>query len=252
VSAAGGRVVVTRPAEVSDGLVTALDDAGFDVIRLPLIETRDCVGPATDAGIAALSGADHIVVTSINGARRLGRLVRSGAGRVGDATVVAVGQGTRDALAGEGIRVDLMPREATGAAVAAMLAERGVAGRRVVLARAREGRPELPAGLRAAGAEVLELPLYESVDLTPDAVELARASAAAAWTFTSPRIVDAAVRVAGHEPLAAVSLVSIGPTTSARLREHGLQVACEARAASVAAIVECVGRVTRATGGSPP
>ncbi len=243
-------VVVTRPAGQAGPLADALGAAGLRPVLLPLLAIRDCHGAATDAGISALARAEFVVVTSENGAHRLGRpAVRGTIAR--DATLVAVGEATAGALASHGLNVALMPDEATGASIVEMLAGMGVTGRRIVLARAREGRPELATGLRDAGARVVELPLYESVDVTPDPAALAEAVAAPVWTLTSPRIVDGAVRVAGRDVLARASLVSIGPTTSARLRAVGLPVAHETPRSTVADLVRGALAVTGASPASP-
>lgn len=246
------RVVVTRPAGQAEGLADLLGAAGFEAVRLPLITVRDHIGPDRDAGLVALPSADVVVVTSANGASRLCTLVADGVPLRADVTVVAVGDPTRVALERGGLAVDLVPATATGAAVAEMLAGRGVAGRRVVLARALDGRPELPVALLVAGAEVIELPLYASVDITPPEDDLTRARGAEVWTLTSPRIVDGAVRAVGHEALGRAALVSIGPTTSAHIREIGLQVAGEATDASTDAIVEQVAAVTSRAVWRPP
>ncbi len=62
------RVLVTRPSDQADPLVTALADRGFDVVVEPLIR----VEPLSDDPID-VSGYEWVVVTSPNGARELAR-----------------------------------------------------------------------------------------------------------------------------------------------------------------------------------
>lgn len=102
---------------------------------------------------------------------------------------------------------------------------------RALVARAREARDVLPDALRARGAEVDVLALYETVaePLSPSALRQARA--ADYITFTSSSTVrfflQAAGGSAGLSP--ETRIVSIGPVTSATLREHGLEPHVEAQ-----------------------
>ena len=94
---------------------------------------------------------------------------------------------------------------------------------RALIARAREARDVLPDALRARGAEVDVLELYETVaePLAPQALQARRE--ADYVTFTSASTVRFFLEAAGGDAgaLASTRVVSIGPVTSATLREHG-------------------------------
>jgi uroporphyrinogen III methyltransferase / synthase len=99
--------------------------------------------------------------------------------------------------------------------------------RRALVARAEQARDVLPDALRAGGAEVEILPLYRTVaePLEPAAYEAARD--ADYVTFTSASAVRFFLEAAGT-PRDGARLVSIGPITTAALREHGLEPHVEA------------------------
>jgi uroporphyrinogen III methyltransferase/synthase len=101
---------------------------------------------------------------------------------------------------------------------------------RALVARARVARDVLPEALRERGAEVDVLELYETVaePLAPEL--LAAARAADAITFTSSSTVRFFLEAAGGPSALdpTTKLVSIGPVTSATLREHGLEPHVEA------------------------
>ena len=88
----------------------------------------------------------------------------------------------------------------------------------------------LPDALRARGAEVDVLALYETVAEPLSTQALAAARQADYVTFTSSSTVRfflaAAGGAAGLSP--DTRIVSIGPVTSATLREHGLEPHVEA------------------------
>ncbi|HZP97078.1 MAG TPA: uroporphyrinogen-III synthase [Candidatus Limnocylindria bacterium] len=98
------------------------------------------------------------------------------------------------------------------------------AGATVVLTHARRDDDDLASRLRAAGARVIELPCVR-IERLADVSALARAIAPLGprdWlAVTSPAGADAVARVgAPRSPVAAV-----GPSTAARLAEHGIAVA---------------------------
>jgi uroporphyrinogen-III synthase len=158
-----------------------------------------------------------------------------------------VGPSTADALRALGLAVEVVPERYVGEALAAALADR-VHGQRVLLVRAAVARDVVPEALRAAGAEVAVVDAYRTV-VPADAV--ARAWAVFrdeplpdAVLFTSGSTVWHLLDVLREAALAfppQVACVSIGPVTSAALRDAGLLVAAEAAPASLDALVEaCV------------
>ena len=250
-SLAGRRVVVTRPAEQARALVERLAKLGAEVVAVPLIEIVPvATSREIDAALGSLDRYDVIVVTSANGADCL-------ADRLGDhalalpagALALAVGEATAARMAAHGLRVDRVPRQATGAAIVATLTADGIAGARVLLPRARDGRPELPAGLRAAGAIVDDVAFYDTVACTPAPHAVERALDADLIVLTAPSAVEVLAGCIGSGPSGAVRVASIGPSTSAAARRAGFTVLAEARDQSVDGLVAAVVDALRSHGG---
>ena len=218
----GRTIAVTRARAQASALAARLRELGAAVVEAPAIRTRPL-----DAELPDLALYDLVCVTSPNGAQVLfdrldaaGLDARALAGR----TVAAIGPGTARALAEHGIRADLVPERAVAEGLVDTLA--GVAVRRALVVRAREGRDVLPDALRARGAEVDVLALYETV-AEPLDEDTARAAASADYvTFTSASTVRFFLAAAGA--LDGPRLASIGPATSAALREAGLEPHLEA------------------------
>jgi uroporphyrinogen-III synthase len=145
-------------------------------------------------------------------------------------TIAAIGPGTARALAAHGLRADVVPERSVAESLAAALAERGVKGRRVLIARAAEARDVLPAELTKAGAEVEIVVLYETVREALGEAERAAVADADYVTFTSSSTVQNFVDALGgrDELVERARVVSIGPVTSATARELGLRVDVEA------------------------
>ena len=114
--------------------------------------------------------------------------------------------------------------------------------KRALVARARDAREVLPHALRERGAQVDEVALYETVAEELDDETLAAVRGADYVTFTSSspvRFLVAAAgdrRALGHGP----RLVSIGPVTSATLREHGLEPHVEAARHDIDGLVDAL------------
>ncbi len=127
--------------------------------------------------------------------------------------------------------------------------------KRALVARAKDARDVLPEALRARGAEVDVLTLYETV-AEPLSTEQLEAIARADYvTFTSSSTVKFLLDAAGDHLRSATRLVSIGPVTSAALRERGLEPDVEASRHDIDGVIEALveDAVTRsAPAASPP
>ncbi|HEX5145598.1 MAG TPA: uroporphyrinogen-III synthase, partial [Conexibacter sp.] len=117
-----------------------------------------------------------------------------------------------------------------GRAVAESLVEAlgDVPVRRALIARARVARDVLPDALRARGAEVDVLELYETVAAPLSDGQLDAVREADYVTFTSASTVANLLGAAGGTLATSARLASIGPVTSDALRGAGLEPALEA------------------------
>ena len=215
---AGRSVAVTRARAQASPLAARLRALGASVVEAPAIRIEPL-----DATLPDLAGFDLLCVTSPNGARRLLELCRDARDLRGPA-IAAIGPGTADALRVGGIEPDIVPARAVAESLVEALAERPV--ERALIARAERARDVLPDALRGRGAEVEILALYRTVAEPLDEDTRAAARGADYVTFTSASAVRFFVQAAGR--LDGPRLVSIGPITSAAMREHGLEPHVEA------------------------
>jgi uroporphyrinogen III methyltransferase / synthase len=139
-------------------------------------------------------------------------------------TIAVIGPGTARALREHGIEADIVPSRSVAEGLLAALAEIPV--RRALIARAEEARDVLPDGLRARGVEVDILALYRTVAEPLDDEARAAALGADYATFTSASSARFFHQAAGT--LSGPRLVSIGPATSAELRDLGFEPDVEA------------------------
>ena len=248
---AGWRVLVTRTRRQASSLAAALRAEGAEPLLLPAIAIERRADPAAvRASIEALRAGAHgwVVFTSANAVDAYLDLVRDAgadARLFGGAQLAAVGAATARALAAHGLAADLVrggESDAGGEGVAAALAERGVAGARVLVPRAEGARPELLERLRAAGAVVDELTLYLAAPPADPPAELlaqVRAGEIEAVTFTSSSTVRNLAALLGGElaPLRRAVVACIGSRTAAAAIEAGLPPDVVAESPSVESLV---------------
>ena len=215
----GRTVAVTRARAQASALAARLGELGAEVVEAPAIRTRPL-----EVELPDLAAFDLLCVTSPNGAQELFTRLRDARDLAG-LRVAAVGPGTARALAEHGIAADVVPARSVAEGLVEAL--RDVPVSRALIARGAEGRDVLPKALAERGAEVVEVALYETVPEPLDEATAAAAAGADYVTFTSASSVRFFLQAAG-DARPGGRIVSIGPATSAELREHGLEPAVEA------------------------
>jgi uroporphyrinogen III methyltransferase/synthase len=235
----GRTVAVTRARAQASGLAGRLSNLGARVVQAPTIRIEPIPGAAPDLRLY-----DLICLTSPNGVEALFERLAQGGPRdaraFAGARVAAIGSGTAGALHAHGIVADVVPERYVAEALVEALVDLPV--RRALVARAKEAREVLPDALRARGAEVDVLALYETVaePLAPATLEAARE--ADYITFTSSSTVRFFLQAAGGEPALSPTtrVVSIGPVTSETLREHGIEPHVEAERHDIDGVVDAL------------
>jgi uroporphyrinogen-III synthase len=254
---AGCRVLVSRARKQAGALSSALRELGCEVIEIPFIEIRrpSSHGPL-DSALQNLAAYDWLILTSVNGVQALfQRMARKRLDSSAPAhlRIAAIGPATRKAIERHGLRVTVTPKEYVAESVVAALRGR-VHDKRVLLVRAKVARDVIPRELRKAGARVEVVEAYETV--VPKSSEKRLRSVLAgtrkphAITFTSSSTVRNFVRLLGLRSARAtfkkraddrgVHTASIGPVTSATLREFGLPVDIEAAEYTVPGLVAAI------------
>ncbi len=247
----GRRIVVTRTREQAGTLTRSLRSLGADVVELPTIEIQPAPDyTALDRAIAKLDAYDWLIFTSTNGVRYfLDRLDASALDlRAIRGRICAIGPATREALERFHLKVDVMAEQYVAEGLLAALSGYELKGSRVLIARAAVARDTLPVELTQRGAHVEVVEAYRTV---PPEDLAARAAALLArrpdWiTFTSSSTVRNLVNAAGAEALQNVRTASIGPITSATLRELGVPVTIEAAEFTVPGLIEAILQAERA------
>ena len=238
----GQRVVVTRAREQAGMLSATLRELGAEVIELPTIRIEPASDYAPlDHAIANLREYDWLIFTSVNGVRYfLDRLDKSSFDtRAIRSRICAIGPATRDAVERIHLKVDVTAQEYVAEGLLAALDEFAFLGSRVLIPRAAEARDILPRQLGRRGARVDVVEAYRTV-VPENLADKFRALTMRKpdWvTFTSSSTAKNLISAVGADALDGIRTASIGPVTSATLRDNGVAVTVEASVFTVPGLV---------------
>jgi len=251
----GLRVLVGRARHQAGALSKELRKLGADVLEIPFIEIREPRSfQPLDTALKNLASYDWLILTSVNGVvamwERLAKL-RLTKKSLRHLRIAAIGPATQRAIEKRGIKVEVVPEEYVAESVVRSLRKQ-VQGERILLVRAKVARDVIPRELRKAGAQVDVVEAYETVVPPSSRTRLQAALTNASKrpdviTFTSSSTVKNFVALLGstrrprqvrHKTaLEGIALASIGPVTSATLRDLKLAVDVEAREYTIPGLV---------------
>lgn len=234
---AGSRILLTRSAEDCAAWAERIAACGAEPVVLPCISTQLCDEPELRARLeTAAASADWLVLTSQRGVEAF-RTLHS-APLPERVRVAVVGAATAAAARAALGRADLVGG-GTAERLAEALAPNVGAGSHVLLALAANAGNVLETALTAAGARCTRCNVYRTVPAPPRTPKQALSDLRAdRIVLASPSAVTGLVHQVEFDAPAAV--YTIGPSTTAAARAHGLRVAAEAREPSLEAILEAM------------
>jgi uroporphyrinogen-III synthase len=252
----GQRILIGRAKHQASALSTQVKALGARVLEIPFIEIRK---PRSyrplDEALINIQNYDWLILTSVNGVEAVWariRRLRLPASTLKHLKIAAIGPATKKAIEAQGLSVRVVPKQYVAESVVRSLRRR-VAGKRVLLARARVARDVIPRELRKAGAIVDVVEAYETVLPKSSRDRLRKAlrdpkRCPTIATFTSSSMARNFVALIGARAAHAavgegLRLASIGTVTSATLLELGLPVHAEAKKFTIPGLARTLQRL---------
>lgn len=250
----GRTIVVTRTRQQASALSSQLRALGAEVLEAPTIELAGLEDPGAirriDAALQQVATYDWLVLTSVNGVDAMVQRMRAlnmDARSLGPVRLAAIGTATAQRLGEYFLMPEVVPEQFVAEALAAKLAGLDMQGKRVLMLRADIARPALREALLRCGAKVDDLAIYRTIrpaSLPEPVVERLGAGEVDWITFTSSSTFRYFLELFGAERLRALAprtrLASIGPITSATMREAGFAPAVEAAEHTIPALVRAI------------
>ena len=229
----GKTIMVTREKDASSGFAELLASCGAKTVEFPTIEIKPVRDTkAQQLSVKNLEDYDFLVFTSVNGVRNYFDVLASHEKDSRDLKgkkMIAIGEKTSEELLKYNLAPDYMPVVYTAEGIISLAEKLNLDGKKILIPRALVARELLPETLRAMGAEVEVLCVYETLipDYTEEELDLMKMRLSAAEidlvTFTSSSTVTNFFSLLGKDPqlFAKTGFGCIGPVTAATLLGYG-------------------------------
>lgn len=248
----GKRIIITRSREQSGKMALRIAELGGQAVLFPTIHIADPVDTAPlDDAIRRVGEFDWVIFTSVNGVERFFKRffeIREDIRDLAGPRLGAIGPVTSAEIRKHGLKVDLLAKEFVAEGVLELLSDEDVRGKRFLIPRAEKAREILPETLAQRGGQVQVVSVYRTV--LPDSSDIDAArnllerKEVHAITFTSSSTVTHFVQMLGAEQarslLEGVTVASIGPVTSATLRENDIPIDVEAATYTIDGLVSAL------------
>ena len=244
----GKNIIVTRSREQSSQMVEKITELGGNAIEFPTIKIVPINEAACDEKVKVLSDYSHIIFTSINGVEiffdslsRCGKDARA----FGNLHITAIGEGTKKALLARGLQADFVPDKYVGEELVSGLAPLLTKDSRVLIPRSKNARIYVVEELSKI-CPVDEIQSYETIredHATIDPLEMLNNKEIDYITFTSSTTVEFFVEKIGAAHIDAINTakcVSIGPQTSKKCLELGIDVDIEAETYTIQGMLDAI------------
>jgi len=253
----GKTIIVTRAREQASDMVEALSELGASCLECPTIEVHapEDWGPL-DRAIGALSEYHWLVFTSVNGVKHFferlflqGRDVRA----LSALRTASIGPATQARLATFGLKSDIVPKSYRAESVVEAFSHEDIKGKRILLPRAAEARPVLPAELTRMGGDVDEVAAYCTRPASNDRDQLLNhltTKSADLVTFTSSSTVRNFRALLPSDRfqdlIQGLTVASIGPITTDTAESLGFPVHIQPEAFTIPDLCEAIVQYYRA------
>lgn len=243
-----GRVVaITRPAGQAEEAGELIRAKGGVPYYIPAIEIKGLSNPEPMKRfiVELIAGTvDYVILMSTNGVKYLfnaveainqTRQLHEGLTR---ACVIAVGPKTAEAMREYNVRIDMVPEKYSSEGLLEALKDTNLKGKKIRIPRTNNATPTLTNQLKAQGADVEEIHVYESglpvdeelktkfyTDLTNGHINAILFGSGLSAKNIFKMLTEKASMTSLRQTIAQkVTIVAIGPTTAEALRELEIKV----------------------------
>ena len=244
---AGKRVLATGTRAFVQEMEEAIHPLGAELVALSLIEVRPLWNERIAEALKKLGSYQWIVFTSGNGVELFFTLLREQGidlRKLMQVKFAVIGRKTADALLQHGFQSDFVPKQFSGADLAAEWIPTLKPDEKVALFRAENGSVVLPKALDEAGIDYDDIGMYETWTDLRRQEELNRAIQEVDYvtvaSSSAAQALAAMLEPEQREKLTA-KLISIGPSTTKTMEKLGLPVyadAVEYTAEGIAAVIQ--------------
>jgi uroporphyrinogen-III synthase len=242
------RILITRTRQQASTLAAELESRGAIPILIPTIELAPPASfAALDSALAAIRSYDWLIFTSANAVDAFHRRAQFHRLTAIPRRIAVIGPATARAVEAIGLSVDLIPPKYIAESLAEALTPQAP-GSNMLLIRAEHARDILPQTLTAAGATLTIANAYRN-QVPPESITQLQdlfstpSQYPHAITFTSASTATNLFNLFESAGIALppdIALASMGPITSATLRDLGHPPTIEATEPTIPSLVEAL------------
>jgi uroporphyrinogen-III C-methyltransferase len=239
----GKSILLTATKALADRMEPVFKNLGANVCKMSLISVK-AVKVNSKKYLSELNLASHIVFTSASGVEffwkknsELNIDIRT----LWNKKICVIGSGSSEALKRYGINADFIPSSFDSSTFLKEVKKELDATSHVLMLRAREGNDTLPKGLEAAGISYSDIPLYETTIDHRRKFELNKELKKTDYVVVaSGSAANALYEMTDDRTLLNEKVVSIGPVTTKKLRELGINEKTTALKYNVDGIIDAI------------
>ena len=229
----GKTIMVTREKEASSEFSELLASCGAKTLEFPTIAIKPVRNTREQKlSVQNLADYDFLIFTSVNGVSNYFDVLAShgkDSRELKGKKIIAIGEKTSEELLKYNLKPDYMPPVYTAEGIISLAEKLNLDGKKILIPRALAARELLPDTLRAMGAEVEVLCVYETLvpDYAKQELDLIKTKFSGGEidlvTFTSSSTVTNFFSLLGEDPesFSKTGFACIGPVTAATLLGYG-------------------------------
>lgn len=242
----GKTILVTRPEGQSAEFVAFLKSAGARVLELPVINISD---PADwndfDETMIHFDTYDAVAFTSANAVDYfIKRFPAARMNSLRSKKIFVVGNKTKESAERRNLPAEVLSKEFNSRDLGEKIAAILDAPKKILFPHGNLGKHELAGILRAAGHQVKELVVYQTIDPGVEEIEVLKnlliRNPVDICTFFSPSSIRSLLNIVPGSMVKSSVIAVIGPTTRSAAKEQGLPVHITAEKPSARDLAEAI------------
>ena len=239
----GKNILLTATRGLVEKMSPEFKKLGANTCEMSLIATRE-IEIDKERFVSELKLATHVLFTSSNGVDIFFEKIKNydiDIRSLYNKKICVIGSGSSDALKKYGINADFIPSKFDSKSFVEEILPKLDKKSRVLMLRAKLGNDNLPNGLKKAGIEFSDIPIYDTIIDYRRSFELNKEIK----KFDYVVVASASAAKALYEMIEDKSallnrVVSIGPVTTKALREFGIEELITAKQYDVKGIVDAI------------
>jgi uroporphyrinogen III methyltransferase/synthase len=244
----GKNIIVTRSREQSSKMSEKIQELGGNPIEYPAIKIIPINDNLCDDEVKKIENYTHIIFTSSNGVEIFFaslKRCKKDARVFGTLHITAIGEGTKKALLNHGLVADFVPEKYIGEELVNGLKPLLTKDSQVLIPRSKNARALIVDELSKI-CTITEIHTYETIredHVSIDPLGMLKNKEIDYITFTSSTTVQYFVEKIGGEMIDLINcakIISIGPQTSQKCKDLGIDVNKEAEEYTIQGVLDCI------------